>query len=190
MSDHGRSAADIEAWLIERLHAYLADIGWGVGGGRRFGGGRRRRGTEVWRRTAGQRRAAQRWAAAGRRRRVCGGRRRGVGRRRGGVGGRETGEIDPHLPFSYYGLDSLDAVALATELEAWLGEPVAPDIAWDYPTVHAVAAYLAEDDGAYRVEGVDGVDRGDGVAGADGVGSEGDQAAAALLAEIDDEGSR
>ena len=111
MTEHRRSAAEIEAWLIERLHAYL--------------------------------------------------------------GAAEMGEIDPHLPFSYYGLDSLDAVALATELEAWLGEPVAPDVAWDYPTVHAVAAYLAEDldvaDAAPATE-----------AGATQAGVE------ALLAEIDD----
>jgi acyl carrier protein len=51
-------------------------------------------------------------------------------------------ELDPHLPFSYYGLDSLDAVALAGELEDWLGVPVMPDVAWDYPTAHAVATYL------------------------------------------------
>jgi acyl carrier protein len=76
------SAAEIEAWLIERLRGYL---------------------------------------------------------------GADAPTIEPHLPFSYYGLDSLDAVALATELETWLGEPVAPDIAWDYPTVSAVAAYLASD---------------------------------------------
>jgi hypothetical protein len=33
-------------------------------------------------------------------------------------------------------------VALAAELEEWLGVPVSPDVAWDYPTAHAVAAYL------------------------------------------------
>lgn len=55
----------------------------------------------------------------------------------------DRGDLDPHLPFSYYGLDSLDAVALAAELEQWLGTPVAPDLAWDYPTAHAVAAYLS-----------------------------------------------
>ena len=56
--------------------------------------------------------------------------------------GPEAEQVEAHLPFSYYGLDSLDAVALASELEEWLGLPVSPDVAWDYPTAHAVAAYL------------------------------------------------
>jgi acyl carrier protein len=51
--------------------------------------------------------------------------------------------VDPGMPFSYYGLDSLDAVALAGDLEEWLGYPVAPDIAWDYPTARAVAVCLS-----------------------------------------------
>ena len=54
-------------------------------------------------------------------------------------------EIDAHLPFSYYGLDSLDAIALAAELEEWLGVPVTPDVAWDHPTAHAVATYLGSE---------------------------------------------
>ena len=58
--------------------------------------------------------------------------------------GPDSEPVDAHLPFSYYGLDSLDAVALAAELEEWLGEPVSPDVAWDYPTAHAVAIYLGE----------------------------------------------
>ena len=56
--------------------------------------------------------------------------------------GPEAEGIDAHLPFSYYGLDSLDAVALAAELEEWLEVPVTPDIAWDHPTAHAVATFL------------------------------------------------
>ena len=51
--------------------------------------------------------------------------------------------IDSHLPFSYYGLDSIDAVELAAELEEWLGTPVAASLTFDYPTASAVAAYLA-----------------------------------------------
>jgi acyl carrier protein len=56
--------------------------------------------------------------------------------------GPDAEAIDAHLPFSYYGLDSLDAVALAGELEEWLEVPVTPDIAWDHPTAHGVATFL------------------------------------------------
>src|SRR6266852_771411 len=51
--------------------------------------------------------------------------------------------VDRHLPFSYYGLDSIDAVELAAELEDWLGQPVSATLTFDYPTVSAVATYLA-----------------------------------------------
>ncbi len=133
MSAHGRSADEIEAWLIERLRAYLTAISASAEGD-----------------------GSASAAAAG-----------------------AMGEIDPHLPFSYYGLDSLDAVALATELEEWLGEPVAPDVAWDYPTVHAVAAFLAEDE-----------DDPDGVGVAAGEADEAAQVAEAVLAELDEAESR
>jgi acyl carrier protein len=62
--------------------------------------------------------------------------------------GPDAEAVDPHLPFSYYGLASLDAVALAAELQDWLGAPVSPSLAWDYPTAHAVAAHLAAADSA------------------------------------------
>ena len=84
--------------------------------------------------------------------------------------GPEAEEIDPRLPFSYYGLDSLDAVALASELENWLGVPVAPDLAWDYPTAHAVSVFLAET----QLEGVT----------SDGAAA--DASAAALLSELNE----
>jgi acyl carrier protein len=51
--------------------------------------------------------------------------------------------IDGHMPFSYYGLDSIDAVELAAELEEWLGIPVSATLTFDYPTASAVATYLA-----------------------------------------------
>jgi acyl carrier protein len=51
--------------------------------------------------------------------------------------------VDRHMPFSYYGLDSIDAVELAAELEDWLGRPVSATLTFDYPTVSAVASYLA-----------------------------------------------
>src|SRR5882672_3851120 len=51
--------------------------------------------------------------------------------------------VDRHMPFSYYGLDSIAAVELAAELEDWLGRPVSATLTFDYPTVSAVATYLA-----------------------------------------------
>ncbi len=51
--------------------------------------------------------------------------------------------VDRHMPFSYYGLDSIDAVELAAELEDWLSQPVSASLTFDYPTVSAVATYLA-----------------------------------------------
>jgi acyl carrier protein len=58
--------------------------------------------------------------------------------------GDRTEDVDSHMPFSYYGLDSIDAVELAAELEEWLGAPVSATLTFDYPTVSAVAQYLAE----------------------------------------------
>ena len=84
--------------------------------------------------------------------------------------GAEAEAIDPRLPFSYYGLDSLDAVALASELENWLGVPVAPDLAWDYPTAHAIAVYLSD----AQSEGVEPVANREGA----------DDTVAALLSEL------
>jgi acyl carrier protein len=51
--------------------------------------------------------------------------------------------VDRYMPFSYYGLDSIAAVELAAELEDWLGRPVSATLTFDYPTVSAVATYLA-----------------------------------------------
>jgi acyl carrier protein len=55
----------------------------------------------------------------------------------------QSEELDSHMPFSYYGLDSIDAVELAAELEEWLGAPVSATLTFDYPTVSAVAQYLS-----------------------------------------------
>ncbi|HEV7665129.1 MAG TPA: acyl carrier protein [Chloroflexota bacterium] len=57
--------------------------------------------------------------------------------------GENAEPVDGHLPFSYYGLDSIDAVELAAELEAWLQMPVSATLTFDYPTASAIAAYLA-----------------------------------------------
>ena len=55
----------------------------------------------------------------------------------------ETTEIDPLRRLEEYGLDSLEAVALTGEIETMLGRAVDPTILWDYPSVRAVARFLA-----------------------------------------------
>jgi acyl carrier protein len=59
--------------------------------------------------------------------------------------GPDSETVDSHMPFSYYGLTSIDAVVLAAELQDWLGSPVSPTLTWEYPTVSAVSAYLAQE---------------------------------------------
>lgn len=56
-------------------------------------------------------------------------------------------DIDPREPIRRYGLDSVALVTFITDLEKWLsysfeGNPL--DALDDYPTLEALAAYLAE----------------------------------------------
>jgi acyl transferase domain-containing protein/acyl-CoA synthetase (AMP-forming)/AMP-acid ligase II/acyl carrier protein len=46
-------------------------------------------------------------------------------------------------PFSQFGIDSLDAVALSGELQEWLGRPLAATLLYDYPTIEALARHLS-----------------------------------------------
>jgi acyl carrier protein len=56
----------------------------------------------------------------------------------------QTSELDVTKPFTYYGLSSAEAAILSVDLETWLGLPVPPTLAWDYPTIQAAARYLAD----------------------------------------------
>ena len=53
-------------------------------------------------------------------------------------------EIDVREPFSSYGLGSTEAVSLAGELTGWLGRKLSPALVYEYPTIEALARYLAE----------------------------------------------
>ena len=55
-----------------------------------------------------------------------------------------AGTIDPDEPMSAYGLDSLRAVSVLMDVEEHVGFPVDSDVLWDYPTVGALALFLAE----------------------------------------------
>ncbi|MDM9582031.1 beta-ketoacyl synthase N-terminal-like domain-containing protein [Nostoc sp. GT001] len=52
--------------------------------------------------------------------------------------------IDPRESFAYYGLDSIAAVSLSADLEDWLGCQLLPTLAYDYPTIATLSAYLTE----------------------------------------------
>ena len=51
--------------------------------------------------------------------------------------------IDPVQPFERYGLDSLNALRLAAELEQRIGCKLPTTLLWDYPSIESLARYLA-----------------------------------------------
>jgi acyl-CoA synthetase (AMP-forming)/AMP-acid ligase II/acyl carrier protein len=51
-------------------------------------------------------------------------------------------EVDPQRHLSEYGLDSAASVLLAGELERKLGRSVPATVAWDHPTLAAIASFL------------------------------------------------
>ena len=57
---------------------------------------------------------------------------------------RRPGEkIDPHTKFARVGVDSAMAVYLVAELEEWLGRDLAPEVAFEYPSIAELARHLA-----------------------------------------------
>ncbi|MEW2418689.1 acyl carrier protein [Streptomyces sp. NPDC046866] len=51
--------------------------------------------------------------------------------------------IDPHVPLAEYGMDSVCALSLCGDIEDVFGLPLDPQLAWDHPTVAALAGQLA-----------------------------------------------
>ena len=54
-------------------------------------------------------------------------------------------EIDVRESLDTYGMGSIQAVSFAGDLEEWLGRDLPATLLWDYPTLAALAAHLAED---------------------------------------------
>ena len=73
-------------------------------------------------------------------------------------------QIDSARPFAEYGLDSVAAVELTEALQTAIDHPLSPTLAYEYPTIDAVAAYLARQLGyeeaavAVRAESPDATD--------------------------------
>ena len=56
----------------------------------------------------------------------------------------DPAELDVHEPVLRYGLDSVQLVVLAADLEAWLGIRLRENPLDDHPTIEALAQFLAE----------------------------------------------
>jgi myxalamid-type polyketide synthase MxaB len=54
-------------------------------------------------------------------------------------------EIDTQEPLTNYGLSSMSGVILSGDVEQWLGLALEPMVAWEYPTIDALAQYLADE---------------------------------------------
>ena len=57
----------------------------------------------------------------------------------------EPGQIEPSVPFVRYGMDSVHAIMLIGDLEEHLGCRLPPTLAWDHPTIEALAGHLAQE---------------------------------------------
>ena len=55
----------------------------------------------------------------------------------------DSSQIDPTTPFDSYGLNSLSIAGMASDLALWLGQEISPDSVYQYPTIEALANYLA-----------------------------------------------
>jgi acyl carrier protein len=53
--------------------------------------------------------------------------------------------IETDVVFGDYGVDSVFALNLCTDLEHEFGILAQPTITWDYPTIDAIAGHLTED---------------------------------------------
>ncbi|MEV6066664.1 AMP-binding protein [Nocardia sp. NPDC052001] len=52
-------------------------------------------------------------------------------------------EIDIRAPFAEFGLNSAEAVEIATDLADWLRFPIATVVMWDHPTIEGVARHVS-----------------------------------------------
>ncbi len=62
-------------------------------------------------------------------------------------------ELDPDIPLTRYGVDSLAIVAIISELADALGQEVSEAVLFEYPTINMLAEYLDKYPDEKRVMG-------------------------------------
>ena len=63
----------------------------------------------------------------------------------------ESHLIDPGQTFLSFGMDSVQAMSLVGDLETQFRRRLPPTLAWDYPTIDAMAEHLTQCPGDERV---------------------------------------
>jgi len=62
-------------------------------------------------------------------------------------------QIDVREPLTRYGMDSVQAVNLAENLASWLGRELSPMLAYEFPTIEALAQHLATTSNVLSADG-------------------------------------
>jgi acyl transferase domain-containing protein/acyl carrier protein len=57
--------------------------------------------------------------------------------------GFDPGDVDVRVPFTHYGIASIEGIGLINRLGEWLGQRLRPTLFWDYPTIESLAVHLA-----------------------------------------------
>lgn len=55
---------------------------------------------------------------------------------------RPVEEVDPTVPLTEFGLDSVSVLVVCADLEEYLGVPVDATMVWDHPTIAALSTAL------------------------------------------------
>jgi|ERR1051325_11187128 acyl carrier protein len=61
------------------------------------------------------------------------------------LSGIEVADIDIHSTFDRYGIDSYQGVVITHELGLWLGRQIDASDAFEHPSIHELAEFLAAD---------------------------------------------
>ena len=69
-----------------------------------------------------------------------------------GVTGKKASDIDVDQPFLSMGLESLQAVTVASQVSKKLERTLEPTLLFDYPTVRRMAEFLVSDTSVVRVQ--------------------------------------
>lgn len=55
-------------------------------------------------------------------------------------------DVDESASFDSYGLPSIEAVSLTSEIEEFLGRDIPPDAVFEHPSIRKLADYLVSDE--------------------------------------------